>query len=601
MPALPSLLLVSGVLLSGTNAGHSVQDLDQARRAWRDDAARVGHALGEVDPATGARALPPRIATDAPAVVAPADVDDSLPLPVSRQVFAGARGDRVLAGESGDPFVLRFLGGDFRPPANERLDPELAAHANPFPTDGRRAAVEYAFALFSKRITDARIATLESLGVRVLGFHPHYALKLAVPVDALDAVANLDFVRWLGAARRDQKVHPEVAALRDGANASAFVDLWVDVFESDLGPDSIAEPVATPESFDAGVVLPAPKSAAAATRTRSNGWQQRALEALGADVGEYVDSIRAFHVRLQPQRVDELAALDFVQFVERVTEREPFHDDSTPMVGSDVVRATYDGNTNHVAIAGILDSGVYLPHDDLDHAFAAGWQFGGTGGAFNDPCGHGTHVAGTILGDGSVEAKYRGNSPDLGWGTTGRFFVAKVSDACSNWSFDYSAVLAALHTAYDDGAGHITPAPHVINNSWGKSPKDNSGNYTGAFVGTEADCRLIDAEVFDQHQMHVFAAGNDGGLASSGTIGQQACAKNAFTPTLMPWARVADNVALPLRLQGISRAAAAPRVAAVLAQVGLAEFAQAWPAQLSGGMAMRASLARALEIGRAHV
>jgi len=65
-------------------------------------------------------------------------------------------------------------------------------------------------------------------------------------------------------------------------------------------------------------------------------------------------------------------------------------------------------------------------------------------------------------------------------------------------------------------------------------------------------------------------------------------------PTLMPWASVFDNVWLPLRLQGVSRRAAAPRVAHVLAVVGLADFAAARPAELSGGMKMRASLARAL-------
>ncbi len=65
-------------------------------------------------------------------------------------------------------------------------------------------------------------------------------------------------------------------------------------------------------------------------------------------------------------------------------------------------------------------------------------------------------------------------------------------------------------------------------------------------------------------------------------------------PTLMPWATVADNVALPLRLQGQSRTQVAPAVQAALQRVGLAEVAQAFPAQLSGGMKMRASIARAL-------
>nr|WP_210302393.1 ABC transporter ATP-binding protein [Rhodoblastus sphagnicola] len=65
-------------------------------------------------------------------------------------------------------------------------------------------------------------------------------------------------------------------------------------------------------------------------------------------------------------------------------------------------------------------------------------------------------------------------------------------------------------------------------------------------------------------------------------------------PNLMPWADVADNVALPLRLAGMGRRAAAPLVEAALARVGLAGQERALPRQLSGGMKMRVSLARAL-------
>ncbi len=74
-------------------------------------------------------------------------------------------------------------------------------------------------------------------------------------------------------------------------------------------------------------------------------------------------------------------------------------------------------------------------------------------------------------------------------------------------------------------------------------------------------------------------------------------AQTAFVfqePTLMPWASVFDNVWLPLRLAGASRAAARSRVEAVLAAVGLREFAAAFPNELSGGMKMRVSIARAL-------
>jgi NitT/TauT family transport system ATP-binding protein len=67
-------------------------------------------------------------------------------------------------------------------------------------------------------------------------------------------------------------------------------------------------------------------------------------------------------------------------------------------------------------------------------------------------------------------------------------------------------------------------------------------------------------------------------------------------PTLMPWARVETNVRLPLDLAGMAKEAARARVMTALARVGLTDFARHYPRQLSGGMKMRASIARSLVI-----
>ena len=61
----------------------------------------------------------------------------------------------------------------------------------------------------------------------------------------------------------------------------------------------------------------------------------------------------------------------------------------------------------------------------------------------------------------------------------------------------------------------------------------------------------------------------------------------------MPWSNVFDNVWLPLRLKGLSRTEAAPAIQDALGVVGLTDFAAALPNQLSGGMRMRVSIARA--------
>ena len=65
-------------------------------------------------------------------------------------------------------------------------------------------------------------------------------------------------------------------------------------------------------------------------------------------------------------------------------------------------------------------------------------------------------------------------------------------------------------------------------------------------------------------------------------------------PTLMPWTTVFDNVWLPLRLAGVSRAAATDRIRQALVDVGLSKFEASYPRELSGGMKMRVSIARAM-------
>jgi len=65
-------------------------------------------------------------------------------------------------------------------------------------------------------------------------------------------------------------------------------------------------------------------------------------------------------------------------------------------------------------------------------------------------------------------------------------------------------------------------------------------------------------------------------------------------PTLMPWTSVLANVRLPLDLEGIPVGTSDPLARRALARVGIEDFAQALPRELSGGMQMRASIARAL-------
>ncbi|WP_431019750.1 ABC transporter ATP-binding protein [Burkholderia cepacia] len=91
-------------------------------------------------------------------------------------------------------------------------------------------------------------------------------------------------------------------------------------------------------------------------------------------------------------------------------------------------------------------------------------------------------------------------------------------------------------------------------------------------------------------------AARQGGIAQDGVPIEQPDPSRIVVfqdPTLYPWRRVRANVALGLEARGVARASQ-HRVDDALARVGLQEFSNVFPHQLSGGMAQRVALARAL-------
>jgi len=67
-------------------------------------------------------------------------------------------------------------------------------------------------------------------------------------------------------------------------------------------------------------------------------------------------------------------------------------------------------------------------------------------------------------------------------------------------------------------------------------------------------------------------------------------------PRLLPWESVLRNVAFGLEMRGVSRRAAEGEARRYISLVGLTDFADAYPRQLSGGMAQRVGIARALAV-----
>jgi len=442
-------------------------------------------------------------------------LDDAVPAPLRRETRTTENGDEITSTVADDPYYLGFIGGRYFPPADERLDPELVAQAAQAAADARTET--YGFVMLGKRMTAQRRAALEALGVRPLEFHPYYCVKAALPVERLDDVAALDFVRWIGVARPNLKLHPKLAELAPGDDGR--LALYVDVFESDLCESSTWTPAAIALRADGSTLTPADGLGPIPKLWQSHGKQHQALAELGVEIVEYVDSIRAFRVRASAAQVEQLVGLDGVQFIEPDLPRELMHDESTPMIGTDFTRTFFSGNSSGAISIAQADSGVDFGHVGLS---IAGWIWDFTGGPWMDGCEHGSHVMGTILGNGSGSTSFSlaGVAPGLARsGSASRAFVARVFNNACGWAAPANSTIFSVNrSGFWDGSG-FTTKPQLSSNSW---------NIPGVgWVGTEAQARDVDFEVFNHDQLYLFAAGNSGPGAQ--TIGLEATAKNALT------------------------------------------------------------------------
>ncbi len=451
-------------------------------------------------------------------------LDDNVPPVGEAGALPGPNGDTWLETPRSGPSFLGFAAGAYYPGPRERIDPELSALCARFSPDGREGQAVYAFVMFGARITAERRSELEALGVRVLGFHPHYCLKVLLPIERLEQVAGMPYVRWVGLARSWQKVHPVLARELERGPVEPRLAVWISVFEDDTNPASQLVDAIEAESHEPLAAL-APSPERASRRVlATNGWQEMALRGAGIETSEYSAPSRSFRAVVDPGLLERVLQLDFVQFVSPDVPAGALHDESIPLVGGDMHRATYDGANSGEVVIGVVDSGMTISHVGLNNKWAAGWDFTGEGlGAWVDGREHGSHVTGTACGRGIVEDSWAGMAPGIGtYGPQGRLFNYKIIDtfdttAGVNWNTLYTY----MHNGWTDGNGVFTPRPHVLNHSWG------SGSTPGGWVGTEPMAVAFDNEVYDYGQLHVFSAGNAGPGVS--TVSLQASAKNVLT------------------------------------------------------------------------
>ncbi|MCB9889766.1 MAG: S8 family serine peptidase [Planctomycetes bacterium] len=411
-----------------------------------------------------------------------------------------------------NPYVLSFVSGDYTPEPG--VDPRLLALQQRAPT-----ATAYGYIMIQGRFADPdKMARLRAMGVTLIGPHTYQSWAASFPLDKLQQLASLPFVRWVGQAQPEQKLEPRLAELMKTTAPTDLMRISVSTFASDRCAATQRVSVRPPElRADERLQI------GALDLEVPNGPFQKALEAAGFRFEHYteIDNVFVFKGLATRATVDKIRGLQFVSFVEAAHVHRPFHDQAMSMTNQDKLRATYGGGKITV---GVIDTGVQFRsnwHVDLVKQ-NVGWGADGKLDPFLDGHGHGTHVTGTIGGEGKGEASHTGAAPTIAKTLDSRLFIGRYFDDLGNPQGNPANLYAAMSNDYTYGS-YTSPKPRVINNSWGANPP------AGGWVGSDNESRAVDGYVYTHRQSYVFAAGNTGRSTTAYGTGAPGCAKNALT------------------------------------------------------------------------
>lgn len=347
-------------------------------------------------------------------------------------------------------------------------------------------------------------------GARLYGYVPEHAFIARMETEAAEAVDALPFVRWVGPYRPAYRLAPDLA-IRAARARRAAAPVTVTM---QLLPDSDVQAV--------GEQLAA--------------WDGRTLGQVSGITGEYL------RVVLPVQRLTDLAALDGVVWVEPYFQPHLMNDVGGGMImRADAIRQNL-GLYGAGQIVAVADSGLDVGtddaamSDDFEGRIVEGQAicdfFLGGRSTWSDMNGHGTHVAGSVLGNGV----YSGSDPDAhdyqgsfaGLAPEARLVFQSV-DQDGDPSLECIPVDMETYLfgpAYDLGA-------RVHTNSWGgptgETPETEYGGYN-------ALAQRVDESAWAHRDMLIlYSAGNQGvdadadGVVDPDSIGSPGTAKNVVT------------------------------------------------------------------------
>jgi hypothetical protein len=352
-------------------------------------------------------------------------------------------------------------------------------------------------------LADDQKAQLADLGVEIQEYVPESTyLCRYVPSD-LTPIRELPFVAWANVYLEGFKIAPALRPAPPDATASV------------LAASVPRSPSRKPREVD--VVLHPDVDA------RSAEVDQQLAAAAGVDPDELRVGRRKVRLTVQEGNLAKLAAVDQVHHIEEVPSRQLFNNVARPILHAEVVvnGTQYQGDGEVIAVAdtGFDRGSTSNVHPAFTGRVARLYALGRPSPPkANDPHGHGTHVAGSALGDG--------NSPTMGGaiqGTAPRAMLVLQSTLDSSGSL--GGIPADLHDLFEPPYDDDNARVHT--NSWGA---------TTPGLPYDASAQEIDDVVWNHQDLVIcFAAGNDGtdangnGVVDAGSIGSQSAAKNCIT------------------------------------------------------------------------
>ena len=349
---------------------------------------------------------------------------------------------------------------------------------------------------FEGPLSSNRRAELRALGVDLLKYVPDDAFIVRFSHVSPDQVGALDYVRWVGPYRPDDRIHPRLAAAMRGATPAGQA----------IAVDVLIAPGATPAEI-AGV------------RSRFTSIQRETRLRQGT----------ILRGSLAPGHLPVLAQSSAVLWVERAPKRKLVDEAAAKVVGGDdgnvgtptlTQQLGFDGAGVTVCVADTgLDTGnTNTMHPDL-RGRVTGFKYYGSLMDGADGYGHGTHCAGIVAGNAATGE----TDPD-----TGAFYGLGVASGASLF----------IERLFDDDANEVSPAPADVDlardavragaqigaNSWGN---DVQGDYD--IDAAQFDELVRDADpgtTGDQPYILEFSAGNAG--PNSETMDSPASAKNVI-------------------------------------------------------------------------